>query len=58
MASFPIGTAPFLLKIYSARGAGGGGGGSVQEISRTLDDAADEEAGRYLPIGLIRVLWP
>jgi hypothetical protein len=26
----------------------------VQEIPRTPDDAADEEAGQYLPIRLIR----
>ncbi len=49
MASFPIGTTPFLLEMYSARGSS-----AVQEIPRTPDDAADEEVGRYLPIPLIR----
>jgi hypothetical protein len=43
MASFPIGTTPFLLEIGSARGS------SLQEITRTPDDTADQEARRYLP---------
>ncbi len=51
MASFPIGTTPFLLEIYSAWGS------SVQDIPRTPIDAADEEAGRYLPIQLICAPW-
>jgi hypothetical protein len=48
MASFPVGTTPFLLNIDSAWGI------SVPEIPRTPDDAADQEAGWYLPIRLIR----
>jgi hypothetical protein len=48
MASFRIGTTPFLPEIESA------GGSSGQEIPRTPDDAADQEAGRYLRIRLIR----
>jgi hypothetical protein len=44
MASFPIGPTPFLLEIHSARGS------SVQETPpRTPNDAAGQEAGRYLP---------
>jgi hypothetical protein len=48
MASFPIGTTPFLLEIDSARGS------SMQEIPHTPDDAAAQEAGQYLLIRLIR----
>ncbi len=49
MASFFIGTTPFLLEIDSARGRS-----SVQEVPHTPDDAAHQKAGRYLPIRLIR----
>jgi hypothetical protein len=48
MASFPIGTTPFLFEIDSARGS------SVQEIPRTPDDADEQETRRYLSIRLIR----
>ncbi len=45
MASFPIGTTPFLLEIL---------GSSVQEIPPTPNDAGDAEAGPYFLIPLIR----
>jgi hypothetical protein len=48
MALFPTGRTPFLLEIGSAQGS------FMKEIPRTPDDAADEEAGRYLLIRLIR----
>jgi hypothetical protein len=46
MASFPIGTTPFLLEISSSWG------NSMHEIPRAPDDAADQKAGQYLPIRL------
>jgi hypothetical protein len=48
MASFPVGMTPCLLKIGSSWGS------YVQEIPHTPDDAAAQEAGRYLAIRLIR----
>jgi hypothetical protein len=50
MASFPIGTMPFLLENDSTQES------SVHEIPRAPDDAADQKARQYLSIRLIHGL--